>query len=152
MNLDPQLVYSVSHHETPGGVPKLNAYQDHLGVWTIGFGTNLQELRIDAELAKQWRDNALGSAVVSAQAHYTWFNELSKPRQNAVAELIYQLGLTRFHGFANMRNALAAHAYEAAAKHLLDSKYHRVDMATSPRDEWLAELLRTGVYTTPSAY
>lgn len=150
--IDARLVYSTAHHEAPGGRPVLKAYQDPKGIWTIGLGTNLQVLVIDEALARSWHLKALEAAQNFARVRYPWFDTLSTERQNAVVELIYQLGPEGFHAFKNMRAAIEAGDFERAAVELLDSKYHRVDMANSPRDEWLAELLRTGTYTTPSAY
>ena len=110
LQLDDRLVRDVKRHE--GYRPK--AYQDSVGVWTIGYGTNLQELVIDEALAGRWLVEKLVSSRAQAET-FPWYAALNQPRKNVVVEMIYNLGPTRFAGFKAMLAALAArdeHAFD----------------------------------------
>lgn len=103
---------------------RLKAYRDSKGIWTIGFGTNLQELEIDAITAKIWLTQKLTQAAVEAQ-RLPWYLGLSGPRQRAVVELIYNMGFPRYMGFVRHQAAMAAGQFEVAADELLASKWRR---------------------------
>ncbi len=42
------------------------AYQDSEGIWTIGYGTNLQELKIDKGLGEGWLHEQVNIAIAAA--------------------------------------------------------------------------------------
>jgi len=136
--ISPQLIASTKAHE--GRV--LRAYQDTKGIWTIGYGTNLQELAIDEELATLWLNQKLEQAAVSAGG-FPWFAGLSAPRQDVVVEMIYNLGLTRFAKFGKMHRALSEGNYPEAAAQMLDSEWHK---QVGRRAERLAQQMRLGEY------
>lgn len=117
------------------------AYQDSGGVWTVGFGTNLQELRIDRGTAAHWLARGLVNAEAEA-TYWPWYPDLSGPRQAVIVELIYNMGRPRLQGFVKMLAAVARDDFEAAAAELLDSKYARQVPGRAMR---LARQLRTGV-------
>lgn len=101
---------------------RLKAYQDTEGVWTIGFGTNLQELEIDPLTAKAWLTQKLTRSAVEAE-RFPWYLGLSPARQRAVVELIYNMGLSRYRGFVKHLAAMAAGDFHEAAAQLLASKW-----------------------------
>lgn len=114
--MTPELISSTKVHE---GF-RSRAYQDSVGVWTIGYGTNLQELEITEEIAAAWMLNKLRQAETSAGG-YPWFAALSQPRKDAIVEMIYNLGLPRFDKFAKLRTALGAKDYAKASEEMLAS-------------------------------
>lgn len=99
-----------------------NAYQDTQGIWTIGFGTNLQELNIDRQTGEKWLQSSLFKAELEAQS-FAFFQRLNNPRKRVVIELIYNMGLPRLLGFVRMLDALEKGEYVRAAAELLRSKY-----------------------------
>jgi len=121
---------------------RARAYQDTKGIWTIGYGTNLQELQIDDELAETWLYDKLNQAETSAGG-FPWFSTLSDVRQDVVVEMIYNLGLPRFAKFSKMILALAEHKYNAAAVQMLDSEWHK---QVGKRAERLATQMISGEY------
>lgn len=131
----PELLNSIKQHE---GL-RLKAYQDTEGVWTIGYGTNLQELVISELLATNWLIDKLEEAE-KVTSVFTW---LSAPRRDALTEMVYNLGPTRFAGFVNLHAALSAMNWNNAADEMLDSKWHK---QVGKRAEQLAEQMRTGEY------
>lgn len=115
---------TVATAEADGG-PKLGAYQDSLGVWTIGYGTNLQELTIDKETAERWLYAKLVEAQTESRARFPWYAGLSTARQQAVCELVYNLGMPRLLGFVKFLSAMASGDYVTARAELLDSAWRR---------------------------
>ena len=120
---------------------RLKAYQDSVGVWTIGYGTNLQELTIDEGLAEQWLLQKLAEAERDAQT-FPWFADLTGRQQRALVELVYNLGLTRLRKFRRTLAAMAKGDYEAARLGLLNSLWARQVGPT--RSNRIADALRDG--------
>lgn len=115
------LAADVRKAEADGG-PKLKAYRDTMGVWTIGYGTNLQELEIDEATAERFLLEKLAVCEAEAMA-FPWFQQLSDGRQRAIVELIYSLGVPRLLGFVKFLRAMAAGDYAVARAELLDSRW-----------------------------
>jgi len=122
---------------------RLRAYQDTKGVWTVGYGTNLQELCINEDLAERWLIEKLVEAEGYAKG-FGFYPSLSQPRKDVIVEMVYNLGLTRFRGFGKMLTALSRGDYDAAKAEMLDSDWHRRDVGK--RAERLAEQMRSGQY------
>lgn len=104
---------------------RANAYQDSLWVWTIGYGTNLQELEIDRATAERWLLEKACSVEHECRIHLAWFASLTVARQLAVMEMVYNLGMTKFLRFTKMIRALAAGDYVTARAEALDSAWHQ---------------------------
>jgi len=122
---------------------KLNAYQDSEKVWTIGYGTNLQSLRIDLETAEKWLDEGLKSAVVSARMFPEWHFLDTDARQNAFSEMVYNMGPLRVGGFKNMLAAIRAKDWDTAANEGLASKWAG---QVGKRAVTLMRMLRSGQF------
>lgn len=104
---------------------RLKAYQDSEGVWTIGYGTNLQELEIDRALADRWLVEKLRAAEYELRIRFVWFTDLSSAQRLALTEMMYNLGATRFLKFKKMIAALARKDYATARAEALDSVWRR---------------------------
>lgn len=138
MSITPELLASTKVHE---GLRR-RAYQDSKGIWTVGYGTNLQELEIDEELATEWLYDKLRQAEVSAGG-YPWFHELNQPRRDVIVEMLYNLGLPRFDKFVKLKRALSESRFGAAAAEMLDSEWAT---QVGIRAKRLATQMRTGEY------
>jgi lysozyme len=101
---------------------RLKAYKDTVGVWTIGYGTNLQTLEIEEPLAAEWLAKKLGEAQTFAQTLPEWAT-LSDIRRAVVVEMIYNLGPHGYHGFVNTRRAMAEGRYQDASNGMLASRW-----------------------------
>jgi lysozyme len=66
---------------------------------------------------------------------------MSEVRQRALADLVFNMGMSRLHGFVKTLDALQRRDYETAAEELLDSNYAKQVGARSVR---VAEMIRTG--------
>jgi len=130
---------SIKQHE---GL-RLKAYQDTVGVWTIGYGTNLQELEITPMLAEDLLQRGLDTAINDAE---TWAGEdtwdaLSATRKAVLIDMAYNMGLPTLMQFKNTRRHLQAGEYDDVAEHMLDSKWAR---QVGQRAQTLAQQMREG--------
>jgi lysozyme len=105
-----------------------HAYQDSEGHWTIGHGRLIDErlgggisrdeafilLRNDIQQVRTDLDHAL-----------PWWSALPEPSQRGLANMCFNLGLTRLLGFKKMLTALEAGNGALAAMECLDSKWSR---------------------------
>ena len=113
-----RLIDSVKTHE---GL-SLTSYQDHLGHWTIGYGTNLEVLEICEETAEAWLVSDLAD-VTEALSAVAGFADLDSDRQDILIEMGYQLGVAGILRFRRMWAAIRAKEYIRASVEMLDSKW-----------------------------
>lgn len=140
MELNEQrLVDSLEKHE--GYRDK--AYQDTEGVWTIGYGTNLQELRIDEFLARKWLMEDLVEAIRGAKRFPEYRDLNTQARREVFVEMVYNMGPSRVAGFKNMLSAIRRNDWADAADEMLDSKWAR---QVGQRARTLADLMKRGQY------
>lgn len=102
------------------------AYLDSVGVWTIGYGTNLQAIVISHELAEQWL-NEKAEDFYAACSGLPYWDSLDEVRKGVVASMAYQMGVAGLGKFKKFHQALAQGAYAEAAKEMLDSKWAKQD-------------------------
>lgn len=144
MELNEQrLVASLEKHE--GYRDK--AYQDTEGVWTIGYGTNLQELKIDEFLARKWLMEDLTEAIRGAKRFPEYRDLDTQLRREVFVEMVYNMGPSRVAGFKNMLAAIRRQDWDDAASEMLDSKWAR---QVGRRARTLAENMRNGRTTEGS--
>lgn len=109
---------------------RLTAYKDTNGFWTIGYGHKL-EAGIDWE-GQEWTqdvaDHQLAADIDEADEQALNLPEvagLNLCRTNAVVELVFNMGLSKWHGFEKCRHALGTGDYTTAAAELLNSDWAR---------------------------
>jgi len=120
---------------------ELKAYQDTVGIWTIGVGRNLQDVGVSMEEAEFLLSNDIDVAVNELQRTFDWFEGLSGARQRVCINMCFNLGLTRLLGFKKFLVAMEAGEWETAGVEMLDSKWSRQVGARSTR---LRDLLLEG--------
>ena len=120
---------------------RVKAYQDSVGVWTIGYGTNLQELIVPASVALQWMLDTLAARESDCLRVFPWFATLSGARQAVLLNMAYNLGMPRLQGFTKMLAACAVGDYQRAADEMIDSKWATQVGARAQR---LAQAMRNG--------
>ena len=99
------------------------AYQDSVGVWTIGYGTNLQELSISILQADSWLIQAMQEAELQLLRRYSFVSDLSESRQNVLINMTYNMGINRLSRFRKMWLALKAGDFDEACLEMIDSKW-----------------------------
>jgi len=123
---------------------RLKAYQDHLGVWTIGYGTNLQKLEISESQARKWLDLKLEEIERGVSQHEYW-DFLDSVRKDVVRSMAYQMGIEGTFRFKNMWKNIGVLDWSAAADEMRDSKWWR-DPKTRGRAERMAQRMQRGVW------
>lgn len=121
-----------------------HAYPDSEGYWTIGIGRCIDARRgkgISYPEALYLLDNDIREATGEVLDRLPWALALDDARQGALVNLTITLGIGGLLGFRRMLAAAERGDWEAAARELLDSRYHQ---QVGARAERLAEQLRTG--------
>jgi len=120
-------------------------YKDHLGIETIGVGRNLVDRGLSDEEVDYLLSNDIQIVENELDNGLSWWRDLDEVRQRALADLAFNMGLPRLHGFVKMLSALQRRDYHAAADELLDSKYAK---QVGERSNRVAEMIRTGADST----
>ena len=123
-----------------------HGYRDHLGVLTIGYGRN-----IDAEAGGPGITESEASILLARdldgaerdlQLIFPRWAEFNQVRQQALVNMRFQLGPTRFRSFRRMIRAINAGRWVLASQEALDSRWAG---QTPGRAYRIARELRTGV-------
>lgn len=122
---------------------RLRAYQDSEGIWTIGYGRNLQILEISEPTAEKWLREDLQRAADRLYAWPTFSKISSLVRREVLIEMCYNLGYAGLYGFKRMWAAIREENWDLAAVEMLDSKWSR---QVGRRAVVLANRMRTGSY------
>jgi len=123
---------------------KLFPYQDTVGKWTIGYGRNLSDTGLRHSEAVKMLDNDIDTAMHDLFSTYPWAEDLSAPRQAVLINMVFNLGLTKFSGFANTLKAVERGQYANAANGMRASLWAR---QVKGRAERLAKQMETGTWT-----
>ena len=102
---------------------RLKVYRCPAGRLTIGVGRNLQDVGISSMEAVDLLGNDIARVISELNAALPWWRGVPEPGQRALANMAFNLGLTRLMEFQRMIAALRAGDYEAAAAEALDSKW-----------------------------
>jgi len=103
---------------------KLKAYQDSEGIWTIGYGRNLQELTISLWQAEEWLEEDIEKAFEEALKfeEFECFDN-NKRREDVLVEMVFNMGAPRVREFKKMLAAIRSRRWDDAAAEMLDSKW-----------------------------
>ena len=123
-----ELVNLIADHE---GL-KLKPYLDTVGVWTVGYGHNLQ-VPISEKAAKQILMDDIQDAMNDCIHTFPWFMELSETRQHAMIDLMFNMGMGRLLGFKKFLQAMSLGNYDTAADELVDSKWYEQVKRRGPK-------------------
>lgn len=92
------------------------------GLPTIGVGRNLAGKGLSEDEIRYLLDNDINDCATLAHG-YAWFAQLDAVRQNAVVELLFNLGPKRFAGFKKFINFMNEGRFAQAAEELKDSAW-----------------------------
>ena len=118
------------------------AYKDSLGYWTIGYGFLVDQKRdegLPLEIGEIWLSKAAEDRWNDFTARVPWI--LNKPEdvQRALANMVYQLGVSGVLGFPLMLQALEKDDRETAA---INAAYSKWAMQTPERAGRICDLIR----------
>lgn len=118
-----------------------DVYDDSVGVPTIGFGFNLQD-GLPEEVGRFWLRHKLIECVEDCSTFPFW-RHANSARRNAMVNMRYNLGPSRFRGFERMIAAANRGDWFTAAMEARDSKwFHQVGR----RGPLVADTIETGVH------
>jgi len=120
---------------------RLKPYVDTVGKLSIGIGRNLDDVGITKAEAYMLAAGDIEGVERDLDRSLTWWRDLSEPRQRAVANLCFNLGISRLLGFKRALAALKAGDYERSADEFLDSLWARQVKARATR---VTDLIRRG--------
>jgi lysozyme len=122
---------------------RLKPYTDSVGKLTIGVGRNLDDVGISRDEAMALLDADIDKALAALMG-FSWFSYMDETRQAALADMVFNVGLSRFLCFSRMIAAIEREDWAGAARELLDSAYAK---QVGARAVELADQLHTGVWS-----
>ena len=113
---------------------KYEIYLDHLGYPTFGIG----HLVVEHDAEYGWE---VGTSIVTVRVHETFeqdiktvlsdcnnlykdFEDLPEEAQRVIANMMFNMGLTRLSNFKNMKLSVDARNWDVAADEMVDSKWY----------------------------
>lgn len=127
------------------------AYRDSLGFWTAGVGHLLDQSKdwtghvFEMSEAIQWLSEDIDKALDIAHSLVEWPRLMTEARQNAVTELVFNMGLKHWESFKHTRDALFAQDWQLAHDGLLASLWAKQVHTT--RATRIANYILLGVFT-----
>ena len=118
-------------------------YLDTVGKLTGGVGRNLIDRPFFDDEIDLMLKNDIALVEQELDKHLSWWREMSDARQNVLANMCFNLGITRLRGFGKTLMHMRAGEYDAAAREMLDSKWAAQVGARAVR---LAALMRKGEF------
>lgn len=137
-----QLVDTLKRHE---GV-RSHAYKCSENMITVGVGRNLDEnggIGLSDDEIEYLLMNDIERCDAELRAAYDWYENLKKPRRDAMINLCFNLGLTRLRGFVKALEAMSREQYDVAADEFMDSRWAE---QVGDRAVEVTELIRSGEY------
>jgi lysozyme len=119
-------------------------YLDSVGKWTGGVGRNLVDRPFSDDEIDLMLSNDIDLVERELDRRVPWWREMSDARQNVLANMCFNLGITRLLGFTKTLALMRAGRYDAAAQEMLDSKWAKQVGARAVR---LAALMRKGEFS-----
>lgn len=123
-------------------------YNCPAGKLTIGIGRNIEDRGISRDEANYLLANDVKNAKAELRAALPWFNDLNRPRRNAMIDLTINMGLPVLLTFEKTLEYMAAGDFDAAADELLrgsgpggKSKYYD---QVGKRAETISRIIRKG--------
>ncbi len=115
---DDDLVLMIKKHEGFKNKP----YLDTVGKLTIGYGRNLDDNGISRGEADFMILNDINRAIKELE-NYSWYLVAPLKVKQALIDMNFNLGLSRFLSFRKMIRALIYKDYKEAAREALNSKW-----------------------------
>ena len=116
---------------------KYEIYLDHLGYHTFGIGHLITEddpeydwevgTSIDTYRVHEAFEDDVQSVLTDCEKLYVHFEHLPEEAQRVIANMMFNMGLTRLSKFKGMKRGVDARDWNAAADEMVDSRwYHQV--------------------------
>jgi lysozyme len=120
---------------------RLKPYKDTMGLTTIGVGRNLDGIGISKDEAMDMLANDIDRVVTQLDNLFPWWKQMSDKRMQVLANLCFNIGVTKLAQFKNTLAAMQAGRYSDAADGMLSSLWANQVGARAQR---LANMMREG--------
>jgi GH24 family phage-related lysozyme (muramidase) len=140
--------------KTAEGV-RCQAYKDSRGYWTGGVGHFLDQSvdwtgqRFSPGQVDAWLQQDVATAIANAQAQPEWKALDTDARQNALCELVFNMGTAKWDGFVHDRQAMSAQDWPTVKAQLADSAWAK--QVGTARSQRIENYLLTGEFDGGSA-
>ena len=121
---------------------RLKPYKCTAGKLSIGYGRNLEDMGISEVEAMVMLRHDIEQCYQELDI-FSWFTDLDQVRQEAMVNMLYNLGLPTFLEFKKTLKYMAEGAYSQAAEEMLRSKW--ADQV-GDRAKEIAYMVDTGCY------
>ena len=118
-------------------------YRDTVGKLTIGVGRNLDDRGLSDDEIAYLLANDIKIVEKELDREMPWWRGMSDARQNAIANIVFNIGMPRFKAFKKSIAALQDKNYELASIELMDSLWAR---QVGDRAARVTKLIRTGQF------
>ena len=116
-------------------------YEDTEGIKTVGVGRNLEDRGLSDDEVDYLLSNDIDICVKELEQTFDWYDDLDDIRKRVLIDMMFNLGMPRLKGFANMLKAIEAGAWKNAAVEMLDSKWAE---QVGNRASRLSEMMESG--------
>jgi|SRR6267154_6721114 len=134
----PLLISELSRDE---GI-RLKPYTDSVGKITIGIGRNLTDKGISREEAYHLLNNDIDEVIGELDKRLPWWRRLDDVRQRVLANMAFNLGITKLLTFERTLASIMLGSFGDAATEMLQSQWAK---EVGPRAQRLAQMMRIGL-------
>lgn len=120
---------------------KSKPYKDTVGKLTIGIGRNLDDRGITEEEIVFLFGTDVAIVEKELDKNLRWWRDMSEVRQRVLADMCFNLGITKLLAFKNTLEAMRTGRYNDAASGMLNSLWAKQVKGRAVR---LANMMRTG--------
>lgn len=103
--------------------PKM--YRDSVGVWTAGVGRNLEAVLFSPDEIELMLTNDINRALAACRSLFPKFDALPPAKQDALANMAFNLGRHRLSEFVNMIAAVNRNDWQGAARAAIGSLWYK---------------------------
>lgn len=122
---------------------KSRMYLDTVGKWTAGVGRNLSDRAFSEDEIDLMLKNDITIVENALDTNLPWWRSMNDARQNALANMCFQLGINRLLGFSQTLALLKASKWDMAANEALNSAWAKQTPARAKR---VTDMIRKGEF------
>lgn len=116
-------------------------YNDSLGIPTIGVGRNLKDRGLSDDEIAYLLKNDIAVVEMDLDRFLPWWRDLSENRQRCLANMCFNMGISKLQGFVNTLRMMKQGDYNGAADGMLNSLWAK---QVGDRAKRLAAMMREG--------
>ncbi len=92
---------------------------------SIAVGRNLDDVGLSQDEIDLMLTNDINRVIKDLTDHLAWWNSMDEPRRIVLANMCFNMGISRLLQFHNMLTALQSGDYQKAADEMVDSAWYK---------------------------